>query len=67
MVCLYTVFHNSVRIHKTLKCSPAMAAGLSNTLWSMGDLVAMIYAVAETAEAATSLQGPATEEAVSGY
>jgi hypothetical protein len=27
-----------VRIHKTLKCTPAMAAGLSTTLWSMGDL-----------------------------
>ena len=27
MVCLYPVFHNYVRIHKTLKCSPAMAAG----------------------------------------
>ena len=42
MVCLYTVFHNYVRIHKTLKCSPAMAAGLSKTLWSMTDMVAMI-------------------------
>lgn len=34
MVCLYTVFHNYVRIHKTLKCTPAMAAGLTRTLWS---------------------------------
>jgi hypothetical protein len=47
MVCLYTVFHNYVRIHKTLRCTPAMAAGLSKTLWSMSDLVAMIDAVAE--------------------
>jgi hypothetical protein len=47
MVCLYTVYHNFVRMHKTLRCSPAMAAGLSETLWSMGDLVAMIDAVAE--------------------
>ena len=47
MVCLYTVFHNFVRIHKTLKCTPAMAAGLSKTLWNMSDLVAMINAVAE--------------------
>lgn len=46
MVCLYTVFHNFVRLHKTLKCSPAMAAGLSKTLWSMTDLVAMIDAAA---------------------
>ena len=47
MVCLYTVFHNFVRMHKTLRCSPAMAAGLSDKLWSMVDLVAMIDAAAE--------------------
>ena len=47
MVCLYTVFHNFVRIHKTLRCTPAMAAGLTNTLWSMDDLVAMIDVQAE--------------------
>lgn len=47
MVCLYTVFHNFVRIHKTLRCSPAMTAGLSKTLWSMDDLVAMIDTQAE--------------------
>jgi hypothetical protein len=35
MVCLYTVFHNFVRLHKTLRCTPAMAAGLSQTLWTM--------------------------------
>lgn len=46
MVSLYTVFHNFVRIHKTLKCTPAMTAGLSKTLWSMDDLVAMIDAQA---------------------
>jgi IS1 family transposase len=47
MVCLYTVFYNFVRIHKTLRCSPAMAAGLSQTLWSMEDVIALIDARAE--------------------
>jgi IS1 family transposase len=47
MVSLYTVFHNYVRIYKTLRCTPAMAAGLTKTLWSMDDLVAMIDAQAE--------------------
>jgi IS1 family transposase len=47
MVSLYTVFHNYVRIHKTLRCTPAMAAGLTKTLWNMDDLVAMIDAQAE--------------------
>lgn len=47
MVCLFTVHHNFVRMHKSLKCSPAMKAGLSKTLWSMEDIVALIDKVAE--------------------
>lgn len=31
--------YNFVRTHKTLRCSPAMAAGVSKTLWSTEDLV----------------------------
>jgi IS1 family transposase len=45
MVALYTVWYNYVKQHKTLKgLSPAMAAGLSGTLWSMTDLAEMIDA-----------------------
>jgi hypothetical protein len=47
MVCLYTVFHNYVRIHKTLKCTPAMDAGLTPKLWSMADIIGLIDAAAE--------------------
>ncbi len=43
-IALYFTFYNFVRMHKTLKCSPAMAAGLSTTLWSMEDVVALIDA-----------------------
>jgi hypothetical protein len=39
MVALYTVWYNYVKQHKSLKgLSPAMAAGISPTLWSMTDL-----------------------------
>jgi IS1 family transposase len=44
MVALYTTWYNFVRQHKTLRCAPAMAAGLSATLWSMEDIVALIDA-----------------------
>jgi IS1 family transposase len=45
MVALYTVWYNYVKQHKSLKgLSPAMAAGLSNTLWSVKDLAEMIDA-----------------------
>ena len=48
-IALYFTFYNFVRMHKTLKCSPAMAAGLSTTLWSMDDIVALVDARAEKA------------------
>jgi len=46
MVALYTVWYNFIRIHKTLKMTPAMAAGVSQTLWSMYDLCEKMDAVA---------------------
>src|SRR3546814_18339857 len=46
MVALYTVWYNFVRIHKTLRTSPAMAAGVSDTLMSMEDIATMIDAAA---------------------
>lgn len=35
MVSLYTVFYNFCRIHKTLRVTPAMEAGLTDTLHDM--------------------------------
>jgi IS1 family transposase len=47
MVALYTVWYNYVKQHKSLKgLSPAMAAGLSATLWEMKDLAEMVDAAA---------------------
>jgi hypothetical protein len=38
------MFYNFVRIHQTIKMSPAMAAGVTDRLWEMTDLVEMIEA-----------------------
>ena len=42
MVALYTVWYNWTRIHKTLRVTPAMAAGLTERLWDMAEIVALI-------------------------
>ena len=39
MVALYTVFYNWTKIHKTTRVTPAMAAGLTETVWTMADVV----------------------------
>jgi IS1 family transposase len=42
MVAIYTVFYNWTKIHKTLRTTPAMAAGLTDRVWDMADVVALI-------------------------
>jgi IS1 family transposase len=44
MVALYTVWYNFVKMHKSLRMTPAMAAGLTGKLWSMTDLAEMVDA-----------------------
>ena len=43
-VALYFMYYNFARVHKTLRCSPAMAAGVDSRLWEIKDIVAMIEA-----------------------
>ena len=44
---LFTTHYNFVRIHKTLRLTPAMAAGVETRLWSMEGVVAIIDEQAE--------------------
>jgi IS1 family transposase len=44
MVALYTVWYNFVKMHKTLRMTPAMAAGVTDKLWSMVDLAELVDA-----------------------
>lgn len=42
MVALYTVWYNFIRIHKTLRVTPAMAAGLTDRVWDLADVVELM-------------------------
>jgi IS1 family transposase len=41
-LAVYFMHYNFVRIHQTLRVSPAMAAGVTNRLWEMADLVEVL-------------------------
>jgi IS1 family transposase len=43
-ISLHMFHYNFIRIHQTVRCTPAMAAGVTDHLWAMADLVALIEA-----------------------
>jgi IS1 family transposase len=54
MVALYTVYYNWIKVHKTLRVTPAMEAGLSNQVCTFEDLAKLI----EVATAKPQVRGP---------
>jgi hypothetical protein len=42
MMAIYFMHYNFVRIHQTLKITPAMAAGVTSKLWETSDMVAVL-------------------------
>lgn len=43
-LALYFMFYNFCRVHKTLRMSPAMAAGVADRLWSLEDIAEAVEA-----------------------
>lgn len=43
-MALHFLYYNFVRVHQTLKMTPAMAAGVTKRLWEMKDVVEMLEA-----------------------
>ena len=39
---VYFMHYNFVRIHQTLRVTPAMAAGVTGRLWELADLVRVV-------------------------
>src|SRR4051812_52296 len=38
-VSLYVAYYNLTRVHESLKCTPAMALGVTDRVWTIGDLI----------------------------
>ncbi len=53
-VALHMMYYNFVRIHKTLRVTPAMAAGVTDRLWEIADIAKLV----ESAEAKPDKRGP---------
>ena len=53
-VALHFMYYNFCRVYKTLRMSPAMAAGLTDNLWDIDDLVALV----DANETAPKKRGP---------
>lgn len=53
-VALHMMYYNFVRIHKTLRVTPAMAAGVADRLWEIGDIAALV----DAADAKPAKRGP---------
>ena len=43
-VALFAMYYNFVRIHKTLRTTPAMAAKVTSRLWEIGEIVNVLEA-----------------------
>lgn len=42
VVALYFMYYNFGRVHQTLRVTPAMEAGVSNHVWSIAEIVALL-------------------------
>jgi hypothetical protein len=47
MIAIYAVWYNWLRIHKTLRVTPAMAGNLTDRLWSWEDIIEIMDAADE--------------------
>jgi hypothetical protein len=53
-VALHMMYYNFVRIHAKLRVTPAIAAGVADRVWKIGDIAALV----EGAEAKPGKRGP---------
>ena len=42
MVALHYMYYNFCRVHQTLRCTPAMEAGITDHVWNLEELIALL-------------------------
>ncbi|ANP47120.1 transposase [Candidatus Viadribacter manganicus] len=60
-VALHFTFYNFCRIHKSLRVTPAMAAGLCDRVWDIADIVALVEKIENAAP--STKRGPYKKKA----
>lgn len=55
-IALHFMYYNFARVHQSLRVSPAIAAGITDRLWSIEDIVALVSA--QEAAEAPKVRGP---------
>ena len=60
-VALHMMYYNFVRVHKTLRVTPAMEAGVTDRLWEIADIAKLV----EDAEAAPKARGSYRKKEIS--
>jgi IS1 family transposase len=59
-LAIYFMYYNFARVHSTIRCSPAMAAGVTPHLWSIAEIVNLLPAEA------SKKRGPYKKRAAQG-
>ena len=58
-ISLHFMYYNFVRIHQTLRITPAMAAGVTDRVWDVADTVKLLDAKPEKPNYGDAQYGPA--------
>jgi IS1 family transposase len=66
-ISLHFMYYNFVRIHQTLRVTPAMAAGVTDKLWQVSDIVALLDSTRSERREGRATQGLSSKGPALGF
>jgi hypothetical protein len=66
-ISLHFMYYNFVRIHQTLRVTPAMAAGVTDRLWQVSDIVALLDSARSEKREGRATQGLSSKGPALGF